>query len=374
MIPGLRSRVIVVGSVNIDLVATVDRLPVPGETVTGGTFARHHGGKGGNQAVAASRLGAPTWFVGAVGDDAFGAEARSALAADGVDTTELVTVTDAPTGVALILVDAAGENAIAVASGANAALTPEHVEAALARLAPGPGDVVLVGHEIPTATAAEALRRARAAGATTVFNPAPAAGVTPEVLSLTDVLTPNRGEAARLVAGDAPPDALAADLLGGLAGGGHVLITLGADGARLYGQDGATRIPAPAVAADRYGRRGRCAQRGTRGGAGGQARPGDGRPAGRDRRDPGGHARGRPRGHAHERGAREGSVSDGPERLSPAVRPQRASPGATARRPAGRSTAPAPAPGRTWPSRRARWSPPTPHRANTRGTGRTRRR
>ena len=240
-------RVIVVGSVNIDLVTTVGRLPAPGETVTGGRFARHDGGKGANQAVAAARLGAPTWFVGAVGDDAFGTEARAALAADGVDTSELVTLSNEATGVALILVDADGENTIAVAGGANEALTPEHVTAALGRLGPGPGDVVLVGHEISTATATEALRHARAAGALTIFNPAPADGVTPETLSLTDILTPNRGEAARLLDGDGTPDALAADLLGAVAGGGRVLVTLGADGARLYGPDGPTAIPALAV-------------------------------------------------------------------------------------------------------------------------------
>jgi ribokinase len=242
-------RVIVVGSVNIDLVVTTERLPAPGETVTGGRFARHHGGKGGNQAVAASRLGAPTWFVGAVGEDAFGTEARSALGADGVDTTELATLPWETTGVAVIVVDAAGENCIAVAGGANATLTTEHVSSALVRLSPRPGDVVLVGHEIPTGTAMDALRHARAAGATTVFNPAPAEGVTPDVLSLTDVLTPNRGEAARLVGGEGDPDALATDLLGMLAGGGHVLISLGAGGARLYGQAGAVTIPTPVVSA-----------------------------------------------------------------------------------------------------------------------------
>jgi ribokinase len=242
-------RVIVVGSVNVDLVVTTDRLPVPGETVTGGRFARHHGGKGGNQAVAAARLGARTWFVGAVGEDAFGSEARAALEADGVDTTELATLPWDSTGVALIIVDAAGENSIAVAGGANATLTTEHVSAALERLAPRPGDVVLVCHEIPTGTASDALRRARAAGATTIFNPAPADGVTPDLLSLTDLLTPNLGEAARLLVGEGEPDALAAELVGSLAGGGHVLISLGADGARLHGQDGAVTIPAPLVTA-----------------------------------------------------------------------------------------------------------------------------
>jgi ribokinase len=243
---GPRSRVIVVGSVNIDLVAVVDRLPAPGETVTGGRFAQHHGGKGGNQAVAAARLGAATRFVGAVGSDAFGAEARAALEREGVDVSELRTLPEAATGVALILVDARGENSIAVAGGANAALEPGHVREALERLGPGPGDVVLVGHEIPTVSAIEALRLAKAAGATTIFNPAPATGVTPEALALTDVLTPNQGEAAQLAPDSTAEDTDAA-LLGALAGGGHVLMTLGADGARLTGQDRSVSIPAPAV-------------------------------------------------------------------------------------------------------------------------------
>ena len=244
---GLRSRVIVVGSVNVDLVATVERLPAPGETVIGARFAQHHGGKGGNQAVAAARLGAATSFVGAVGADAYGTEARAALEAVGVDVSELRTLPDVATGVALILVDTNGENSIAVAGGANAALEPGHVREALERLGPGPGDVVLVGHEIPAASAIEALRLAKASGATTIFNPAPATGVTPEALALTDVLTPNQGEAAQL-AQDGDAEAAGTDLLGALAAGGHVLMTLGARGARLIGQHGTASIPSPNVA------------------------------------------------------------------------------------------------------------------------------
>ena len=112
----MSGRVIVVGSVNVDLVVRSARLPSVGETVTGGTFERHHGGKGGNQAVAAARLGRPTLFVGAVGDDAFGAEARAALAAEHVDVSRLLTIPEAATGVAVILVDARAENMIGVAS------------------------------------------------------------------------------------------------------------------------------------------------------------------------------------------------------------------------------------------------------------------
>ena len=112
----MTGRVIVVGSINIDLVVTGQKLPAPGETVIGGRFARHHGGKGGNQAVAAARLGAPVAFIGAVGDDDFGRSARDTLAAEGIDVSQIRTLADQATGVALILVDADGENSISVAS------------------------------------------------------------------------------------------------------------------------------------------------------------------------------------------------------------------------------------------------------------------
>ena len=190
----MSGRVIVVGSVNVDLVVTTEHLPAPGETVIGGRFARHHGGKGGNQAVAAARLGAPTFLVGAVGGDAFGSDARAALEAEGVDVTGLLTLPAEATGVALILVDAGGENSIAVAGGANAALGSVQVRTALKRLALTREDVVLVGHEIRTGATHEALRLGRIAGATTILNPAPATGLEPPTLALADMLTPNRGE------------------------------------------------------------------------------------------------------------------------------------------------------------------------------------
>lgn len=250
----MAGRVIVVGSVNLDLVVSTDHLPAPGETVIGGRFERHHGGKGGNQAVAAARLGASVVFVGAVGDDSFGAEARAALESEGVDGSTLVTVPDEATGVALILVDRLGENCIAVAGGANARLTPVAVRTALDRIALVEGDVVLVGHEIPTETAHEALVRARRLGATTILNPAPPSGLRPETLALADILTPNRTEAAQLAKEaaqlakhDDELEALAAELVSRLATGGHVLISLGPAGALLVGADGVIAIEAPTV-------------------------------------------------------------------------------------------------------------------------------
>jgi len=237
--PRPKGRVIVVGSVNVDLFVTTDHLPVPGETVIGGTFAEHDGGKGGNQAVAAARLGAATWFVGAVGDDPYGRRALSALEGDGVDPSALTVLPDVATGVAFILVDAAGENLIAVASGANGALTPPVVRDALTRLGPRPGDVVLVCHEIPTATVAEALRAGRAGGATTILNPAPADGLDAATLALADIITPNAGEAARLAAICGP--------LGELVPA--VLTSHGPDGASLATAEGTTLVPGLVVEA-----------------------------------------------------------------------------------------------------------------------------
>ena len=135
----MSGRVLIVGSVNVDLVVQTERLPLPGETVMGGTFSRFHGGKGGNQAVAAARLGVPVMLVAALGDDEFGAEARAALAREGVGTDVLVTLEHTATGVALILVDAKAENQIAVAPGANAGLTATHVRQALGTAEPARG-------------------------------------------------------------------------------------------------------------------------------------------------------------------------------------------------------------------------------------------
>jgi ribokinase len=243
----MSGRVIVVGSVNVDLVVTVGRLPRPGETVVGGRFARHHGGKGGNQAVAAARLGAPTSFVGAVGSDDFGADARAALEADGVDVDSLLTLPDEATGVALIVVGEGGENSIAVASGANAALTSVQVRSAFKRLELTPLDVVLVGHEIRTGATHEALRLARIAGATAILNPAPAAGLEPPTLALADILTPNEGELASLAGVAGGPAAGGNRLLGAEPGRRAVLVSLGPAGALLVTGRRAHPIVAPHV-------------------------------------------------------------------------------------------------------------------------------
>jgi len=225
-------RVLVVGAVNVDLVVAAARLPGPGQTVTGGDVARYPGGKGGNQATAAARLGARVAFVGAVGPDDMGSEARAALAVEGIDLSGLA-VTDRATGVALIVVDPSGENLIAVAPGANGEVRRRHVEAALERLAPGPRDVVLVSREIPADGVLAALEIGREAGSTTILNPAPADDLEASTLALVDILTPNETELALLAgvqpagvqpAGDDPESLARLLLAGGLGGhfGGHV--------------------------------------------------------------------------------------------------------------------------------------------------------
>ena len=258
-------RVVVVGSVNTDFVMAAQRLPRPGETVVGGRFDRHQGGKGANQAVAAARLGARVELVGAVGDDDLAAEARSALEVEGVGLAELGRA-DGATGVAVIIVDADGENLIAVASGANAALSAVSVRASLERLALGPPDVLLTGCEIPVPTVLEVLRTARATGATTILNPAPAGGLDRRVLGLADILTPNRGELTELVAAEARrvgrrldsatdrPERGARSLLEpsseGPPVGRAVIVTLGATGALLVRSSGSpVALPAPDVTA-----------------------------------------------------------------------------------------------------------------------------
>ncbi len=251
-------RVVVVGSVNVDLVVSVGRLPRAGETVAGGTFARHGGGKGANQAVAAARAGAEVSIVGAVGADELGDEALAELAAEGIDTTHVARLEGVPTGVAAIVVDEAGENQIAVASGANAALDAAAVEPALAALLghkgsdpkgsdpkgsdPSPGGVVLLGNEVPPGAVVAGLDAARAAGWLVVLNPAPARPAGADLDGV--VLTPNADE-ARELAGEDDVDAAARVLAARTAA--PVLVTLGAEGALLLDAGDAQRLPAPPV-------------------------------------------------------------------------------------------------------------------------------
>ena len=272
----MSGRVIVVGSVNIDLVARVPHLPRPGETVTGGSYERHHGGKGGNQAVAAARLRRPTLFIGAVGDDTFEQEARRALSSERVDVSMVASLSGQPTGVALILVDATGENEIAVVPGANGAIEAGYVRECMARLGPLVGDVMLVCNEVPLHVVREALLCGQAAGATTILNPAPAIGIDRAIFGLADIVTPNRNELATLLQTEATRTGRRVDvsteaavrarslLEPGPDGPGvrkAVIVTLGAagvvvlerTGTGLSATDGPNRAPEGAAGADGAG-------------------------------------------------------------------------------------------------------------------------
>src|SRR5690349_11735844 len=189
--PSSSLRCVVVGALNMDLVVRVEQLPQRGETVTGGDLLRAAGGKGANQAVALARLGAEVSMVGRVGHDAFGRE-LSRLIRDAGVSTRWVQGADRPTGTALIFVDANGENAIAVAPGANEELLPEDVP----RRAIEAADVLVAPLEAPLATIEEAFRLARLASVRTVLNAAPATRLPRSVLDLSDVVVCNEVELA----------------------------------------------------------------------------------------------------------------------------------------------------------------------------------
>ncbi|MGW4693554.1 ribokinase [Kitasatospora cineracea] len=235
----------VVGSVNRDLVLTVEDLPRPGETVLARGFVEGVGGKGANQAVAAARLGSQVRLVARVGAD--GEPIRRVLAAEGVDLDAVLTAPDAGTGIASVVVDRAGENTIVVNAGANAVLSVEDLPQWLART---PGEVVLVQHEVAAEVVAAAVLRAREQGGTVVLNPAPARSVAPAVLAAVDVLVPNLGELAALLGAEPASGLAAARALLERADlpCGAVVVTLGADGA-LIKQPGrpAVHLPAPVV-------------------------------------------------------------------------------------------------------------------------------
>lgn len=244
-------RVTVLGSMNMDISVTVPRLPDPGATVLGSSARFAPGGKGGNQAVAAARLGAQARMAGCVGDDDFGGRLIGALQAESVDTSAVRTVRAVASGLALITMDPDGENIITVAPGANQAVGESEVSAACAP----PVDVLVISAEIPVSAIAAALARARSGNMVSLLNLAPAP---PEAASLlaggVDWLVVNEPEAAavlgRPVHGLAEAQAAAADVAAGSTGGGsepgaqpipgagHVVVTAGADGAAFAGPEG----------------------------------------------------------------------------------------------------------------------------------------
>ncbi len=247
----MSSPILVLGSINTDLVIRSERLPAPGETVLGGEFYRAGGGKGANQAVAAARSSRdPVTFLAAVGDDAFGRESLDALRRENLDCRWIKVVPNQSSGVALILVNERGQNLISVASGANFHLRPEDVSAV-------PDDVwrnarvFIACLESPLETVVAGLRRAKQSGLTTILNPAPA---TTEILfavglKLIDVLTPNESEAALLTGGEvrSNDEAAAAARQLQAAGCSRVIITRGQHGCCVLDGERAEHIPTPRV-------------------------------------------------------------------------------------------------------------------------------
>lgn len=188
------ARIVVVGSFNMDLVVRMPAIPKPGETLLGGVFATYPGGKGANQAVAAARLGGQVAMIGRVGADAFGDQLLTVARSEGIDTRFVGVDARAATGVALIQVDAQGQNSIAVASGANFTLTAADVSASFTQL--DQFDLLVMPLETPIDTIELAAALAHRAGAQVVLNPAPAQHLSPELLRNVDVLIPNEHEAA----------------------------------------------------------------------------------------------------------------------------------------------------------------------------------
>ena len=237
-------KVVVVGSTNTDMTVRVPRIPRPGETVCGTDFQVSGGGKGANQAVAAARAGGRVLFVTALGADALGDRALEGFVAEGIDVDLVRRVPGAASGVALIFVDQAGENSIAVASGANGALAPADVAPLAARLEPG--DVLLVQLEIAPETVAAAIGIAKARGSRVILNPAPARALPETLLRDVSILTPNEQEAGQLTG----VDATTADGLSAAARALHargvedVLITLGARGVYVSTAQSAAHLPA----------------------------------------------------------------------------------------------------------------------------------
>ncbi len=240
----MHAKVVVVGSLNMDLIVRMPRFPVAGETLAGHGFATAAGGKGANQAVAAARLGATVAMVGCLGDDANGTELRAGLLAEGIDCSAVATVPGVATGIATILVNDAGQNAIVIAAGSNAEMSAERLADHDGLLAAA--DIVIAQLEVPTATVEATLLRAHELGRTVILNPAPAVGPLPESwYSLIDYLIPNESEAALLtgIAVDSPRSALQAAQKLLANGARRVLITLGSQG--VFYADGERHLHLP---------------------------------------------------------------------------------------------------------------------------------
>lgn len=245
-------QIVVVGSINMDLVARMSRLPRPGETLHGDDFLSIPGGKGANQAVAAARLGAQVTMIGRVGDDTFGDELLRSLEQYGVQTQFVQKTANCPSGVAVINVEASGANAIVVIAGANGRLTPDDVTNCASVIESA--DVLIVQLETPVETVVAAIRTAREFNVRTILDPAPApSGPLPVELQRVDYISPNQTEAEALtgiVVRDLASAKLAANVLRDQ-GARNVVMKLGELGALIYSREMTEHVAAvPAVVVD----------------------------------------------------------------------------------------------------------------------------
>ena len=236
-------KIVVIGSSNTDMVVRCQRMPRPGETVLGGEFMMNPGGKGANQVVAVARLGGDAAFIGKVGDDLFGRQTREQLSGEGIDVAHLGTAAHCASGVALINVDAEGENSISVASGANAQLSPADIDAAEELIADAA--IVLMQLEVPVATVTHAAKIAKKHGVMVVLNPAPAPA-TPlpnELLENVDIMIPNRTELELISGMPCTASVTAAVERMGALGVPTLVITLGSAGAMICRGGESTMVP-----------------------------------------------------------------------------------------------------------------------------------
>jgi ribokinase len=241
--------VVVIGSLNMDLVMRTPRVPVGGETLHGHEFSTLPGGKGANQAVACARLGAKVAMIGQVGNDGFGTTLRDGLAADGIDTSGVLQTSAVGTGVAMILVEDIGQNRIVLAAGANGALTPADIDAHAARI--GGAAMLVLQLEVPMPVVQRAIGIAHAAGVPVLLNPGPASPLPEAVWSQIDILVPNESEAT-LLSGVEVSDATSAYAAAKVfrqRGVKCVLITLGANGVAVSDDAGERHLPAHVVKA-----------------------------------------------------------------------------------------------------------------------------
>ena len=243
----MKKKVLIIGSSNTDMVVQTKAFPKPGETVLGGTFLMHAGGKGANQAVAAARLGADVRFVAKIGKDIFGQEARNGFIKEGLDIEFLLETTDYSSGIALITVNETGENEIVVASGANMNLLPDDLPDAIFDAV----EYVLIQLEIPLETISYIIQQCNQRNIKVILNPAPAAELNADLLKGIFLITPNETETETLTGiypGTPEETKMAANYLHNI-GIEHVIITLGSAGVYLSNASNQGFLPSPKVKA-----------------------------------------------------------------------------------------------------------------------------